>query len=488
MNWMTVWLTGKGLDAVWDMINRDKTNGYHGLQGQVARVRDKAEGIVAKTGRQLKTLLGRPEPVDRGVAARLRRAVEQTGWLPSGNRKGKRGQKKVEWSGEMPLILSWLAAAGLGAGLMYLFDPDRGNRRRALIRDQVVHIGHKAGDFAGKTGRDLQNRSQGLVARSRSLLQSDEPSDRVVAAQVREAMGRTISHPGAVSVIVQQGQVTLYGPILAHEVDMLLARLAAVPGVQEVTNNLDIHPEPGNVPGLQGSGGGNEPRFELLQDNWNPVFRLLIALTGGTLALAGLRRGGLLGALSSLLGLGLATRGLANKPVRRLVGIGTGRWAVDFQKTINVDAPVEEVFDFWQNYDNFPQFMTNIEEIKDLGKGQSHWVVKGPAGTTVEWDATLTEVVPNEVLAWQTQPEATVAHAGRVQFEPAGEDATRVTVRMSYNPPAGVAGHVVASLFGSNPRQEIDEDLVRLKSLLEEGKTSTEGQTVTREQVSESDS
>jgi uncharacterized membrane protein len=128
--------------------------------------------------------------------------------------------------------------------------------------------------------------------------------------------------------------------------------------------------------------------------------------------------------------------------------------------------------------------MSNIEEIRDLGNGQSHWVVKGPAGTTVEWDATLTEVVPNEMIAWRTQPGATVDNAGVVQFEPNKQGGTRINVRMSYNPPGGVVGHSVATLFGSNPKQEMDEDLARLKSLIEHGKTSAEGETVTRRDFS----
>jgi uncharacterized membrane protein len=60
-------------------------------------------------------------------------------------------------------------------------------------------------------------------------------------------------------------------------------------------------------------------------------------------------------------------------------------------------------------------------------------------------------------------------------------DGTRVHVQMRYTPPAGAVGHGLAALLGADPRRALDEDLVRFKSLLEEGKTSVRGQTVTRE-------
>lgn len=86
------------------------------------------------------------------------------------------------------------------------------------------------------------------------------------------------------------------------------------------------------------------------------------------------------------------------------------------------------------------------------------------------------------MIAWRTQPGAAVDNAGVVRFEPNKEGGTRIDVRMSYNPPGGVAGHAAATLLGSNPRQEMNEDLARLKSLIEYGRTTTEGETVTREE------
>ncbi|HJU43923.1 MAG TPA: SRPBCC family protein, partial [Vicinamibacterales bacterium] len=163
-------------------------------------------------------------------------------------------------------------------------------------------------------------------------------------------------------------------------------------------------------------------------------------------------------------------RAAANVPLRQLLGVGGGRRAVDIQKTIWIAAPVEAVYAFWALFENFPHFMSRVLEVRvsERAAGLSHWRVAGPAGVPVEFDAEVTRAIPNQVLAWRTLPGAPVAHAGIVHFEPEA-DGTRVQVRMSYNPPAGWIGHGVASLFGVDPKRSMDEDLVRMKTLIETG-------------------
>ncbi len=189
---------------------------------------------------------------------------------------------------------------------------------------------------------------------------------------------------------------------------------------------------------------------------------------GGLLAASALRHTGPAAGGLAVAGAGLLARAVTNLPMKRVVGIGAGRRAVDVQKTMVIDAPVVRVFEVWSAYENFPRFMSNVREVRDLGDGRSHWTVSGPAGTAVGWDAVITERVPNQVLAWKTIPGAPVEHAGIVRFAPEG-DGCRVTVRLSYNPPAGAVGHAVASLFGADPRRQIDDDLQRMKSFVETG-------------------
>lgn len=209
-----------------------------------------------------------------------------------------------------------------------------------------------------------------------------------------------------------------------------------------------------------------------------PGPRLLSLGGGGLLALYGLLRGGISGKIVTVAGLNFLAKGLTNKG---LVGMiqPSGENAISVRKNLFVNAPVEEVFNFWQNYDNFPRLMSHLEEVRDLGDGHSHWIAKGPAGVLVEWDAVITQMQPNRVLAWQSLPGSQVYNTGRVRFTPAGEG-TQVNIHMTYSPPAGAVGHAVAALFGADAQTAMDEDLEKLQSLLETGVAVSEGQTVTK--------
>jgi len=316
----------------------------------------------------------------------------------------------------------------------------------------------------------VRNRARGLAAEMRSLVSSEEVSDEKLVARVRSRMGRFVSHPSAIEVRADQGRVTLSGPILAHEVDDLLSNISSVPGVTEIDDQLEVHKQAGDVPGLQGGRPRPGDRFELMQENWSPTARLLVGAAGGALAVYGLSRRDPLSLGLGTIGIGLLARGITNTEMKRLIGVGGGRRAVEIQKDINIAAPVEEVYQFWTNYENFPRFMSNVREVRDAGNGQSHWVVAGPAGVPVEWDAVITERVPNRLLAWKTVEGSAVEHAGIIRFDPNADGSTRVDVKMSYNPPAGALGHGVAALFGSDPKREMDEDLMRMKTLIETGK------------------
>lgn len=372
---------------------------------------------------------------------------------------------------------------GLGAGAMYLYDPEEGNRRRAMLRDQTIRSLNRTEDTIDKGSRDLSNRASGMIADMRSLLTHEQVSDETLAQRVRSKLGGAgiVSHPRALNVTAQNGKIILSGPILADEVTPLLARVSSLRGVRGVENQLEVHQEPGDVPALQGApAGSNSAR---MRGVWTPGLRLLAASAGSMLTLSGMRRGGLMGTVRSAFGLGLLARGVTNRSWSHLVGLSGDAGAVTIHKGIKVNAPVEEVFGFWRNFANFPRFMSNVYEVHDLGNGRSHWTVAGPPGTPVEWDATITNIVPNQMIAWESVPGSQIMQAGLVRFAPAEERATHLNVQMSYTPPAGVLGHAVASFFGVNPKQSMDEDLVRFKSLIERGKTSTDTGTVTREQV-----
>jgi uncharacterized membrane protein len=221
----------------------------------------------------------------------------------------------------------------------------------------------------------------------------------------------------------------------------------------------------GRSEGAQPAGG----KPEYLQEVWSPSARALALAAGAGATLWGASRRGFAGAVAAIGGATLAARSVTNKPLRRLTGIGAGRSAVSVSKTITVDAPVDLVYAQWSAPSTFPLFMSNVLEVREGDDGLTHWKVQGPAGSTVEWDATYTAREPGELIAWETAPGSLVQHSGRVRFDTDGPDRTRVTVDLSYNPAAGAVGHGVATVLGKHPKRQLDEDLLRMKTYLETG-------------------
>ncbi len=378
-----------------------------------------------------------------------------------------------------------LAVSGLGIGavLAFVLDPRRGALRRSQLRDRFVSISAKAPDVAAKTARDATNRTKGLLAEARSTVRNEPVTDEVLVERVRSAIGRAIAHGGAVDVAARDGVVTLGGHVLQREHQALVDRIRLVRGVARVEDHLEVHEQPGNIPALQGEAKPAAwDRFELFQENWSPTARAATVAGGSLLAAVGVIRRGRIGIGMLLAGMALAARGATNLPLGRLLGLARGRRGVDIHKTITVDAPIEEVFGVWQRFEEFPRFMAHVKQITLGEDGRSHWVVRGPAGADVEFDAELTKVVPRQELAWKTLPGQPLRHAGIVRFDEAGAG-TRVDVRMSYNPPAGAVGHLVSAILGDDPKQALDNDLVRFKSLLEQGRTTAHQQPVLREEV-----
>jgi hypothetical protein len=144
---------------------------------------------------------------------------------------------------------------------------------------------------------------------------------------------------------------------------------------------------------------------------------------------------------------------------------------------------VEDVYAFWCAFETYPRFMTHVREIRRFDGGRLRWRVEGPGGTEFQWDAEITSEKPNEELSWRSLPGSSIHNEGVVRFYRWG-DGTQIEIQMAYNPPAGVVGHAIAKLFGKDPKREIDEDLIRFKSLLEAGKATGRESTVTRDEIS----
>ena len=157
--------------------------------------------------------------------------------------------------------LGVIGGIGVGAGLMFVFDPSVGRRRRARLRRALRRAG-------------------------RRIL-----SDASIEARVRSVLARSVSHPGAVTVDVRQGRVVLGGQVIAREVDGLLRRVRRVRGVRGVRSRMAAHDWAADVPELQGV--ASRPRrlagWEVLGWGWPAGAGIVGGTALGALAVRGAR-------------------------------------------------------------------------------------------------------------------------------------------------------------------------------------------------------
>jgi uncharacterized membrane protein len=145
-------------------------------------------------------------------------------------------------------------------------------------------------------------------------------------------------------------------------------------------------------------------------------------------------------------------------------------------RTVSINKSPEELYSFWRKLENLPQFMNHLESVEEKDATHSHWVAKAPAGTHVSWDAEIVRDNPNELIAWRSTEDSTVPNSGSVRFVAAPEGrGTEVKVNIEYQPPAGVLGAIVAKLFGEEPQQQVNEDLLRFKQLWKRARSPPTG-------------
>lgn len=136
------------------------------------------------------------------------------------------------------------------------------------------------------------------------------------------------------------------------------------------------------------------------------------------------------------------------------------------ESSVVVEAPVQQVYGYWQTLENLPNFMSNVEDITATGPGRTHWTIKGPFGAQVEFDAETTQDTENEEISWSTIG-GDVESSGQVKFHDLGDERSRIEVSMDYGDmPGGQAGEVV-SRFVANPQIMMDQDLQNFKEIME---------------------
>ena len=163
----------------------------------------------------------------------------------------------------------------------------------------------------------------------------------------------------------------------------------------------------------------------------------------------------------------MANHSMRHRRAGRVDPLGA-RGSVRVERVTTINKPVDEVYNFWKRFENFPRFMRHLESVETLPNGRSRWRAKGPAGMTVEWEAELVEDRQSEWIAWRSVEGSGIRNSGSVRFSPApGARGTEVRVQLQYSPPAGRVGRGVAWLFGEEPDQQIHHDLHRFKQLME---------------------
>jgi len=232
-------------------------------------------------------------------------------------------------------------------------------------------------------------------------------------------------------------------------------------------------------PGMHGPDHGNLREGE----------RTLSILGGGALIALGLLRHNLGSIALAAAGGGLIWRGLTGHcPVYAKLGINTARASnveragsdnissiplhqgVTVEHSIIVDRPPEELFRFWRNFENLPRFMKHLKSVQMTGLSRSHWVARSPLGGEVAWDAEVVNEKQDELIAWRSLEGSDIANTGSVHFYPTSNaSGSVVKVQLKYNPPAGRVGAAIARLLGEEPKQQMREDLERLKTILESG-------------------
>jgi uncharacterized membrane protein len=201
--------------------------------------------------------------------------------------------------------------------------------------------------------------------------------------------------------------------------------------------------------------------------------------TGAALLLAGASRRSTGGAILTAASAPLLYRGITghwpgltngSTPAESTRRALSGDRGLHVRESVRLELPLGDVYRFWRRFENLPRFMTHLERVTERPDGTSHWVMSGPAGLAVHWDAEIINEVENKVIAWRSLPGSELVTAGSVHFDASrGGRSTQVSVHLQYSPPGGKAGALVASLLGRNPSSTIREELRHLKHVLEAG-------------------
>lgn len=140
-------------------------------------------------------------------------------------------------------------------------------------------------------------------------------------------------------------------------------------------------------------------------------------------------------------------------------------------QAVMINRPRSDLYAFWREFRNLPLFMANVRSVSEDGR---RWTIAGPGGVDVDLETEIIEDRPGEKIAWRSTEEADIDHEGWVEFrDNAFGRGTEVRVMISYDPPAGLVGKLVAKVMQREPRIQARRELRRFKQLMETGEVST---------------
>lgn len=164
---------------------------------------------------------------------------------------------------------------------------------------------------------------------------------------------------------------------------------------------------------------------------------------------------GMMAAIGAVAALGVGGY-FASKQLRKGPGGST-----TVEESIEVDVPVRTAYNQWTQFESFPQFMASVESVNQVDDTHLHWrAVVG--GKVKEWDAEITEQIPDERIAWRST--SGVPNAGVVTFHKISDDRTRIMLQMDYTPETAI--EKVGDAVGAT-KLTAKGNLKKFKTLLE---------------------
>jgi uncharacterized membrane protein len=272
---------------------------------------------------------------------------------------------------------------------------------------------------------------------------------------IQNLLNSASTHPEAIEVSISGDVATLKGVGLAKENSQIERAIRSVPGIRAIQNQLSL---------LENSENQKE---DLPPTRLYRGMRAALGLSGASMLYYGLRRKDIGGLLIAGIGFGAMVRAATHLDTAQLFHLLLHP-QLSLRREIKVHAPVEVVYDFWSHVENYSKFMSYVKAVKANERYGFSWTIIGPAGLAIRWDSKIKEMIPSQILSWESCENSPIANSGIIEFKSQNKGrTTQLNILLSYAPPGGLIGWQVIRVLGFDPRARIDTDLLLMKTLIE---------------------